>query len=153
VAASEDSDQGCRLGDRPGLRIVDWNRARRSQGVPGHEIATLFSMVVGPEGDAGAPRFVHVHMHPGSPPRLWHAHPGWTTTIVLSGSMDIEGETFTAGQMVVVAPHVSYGPLEPGPDGATFMEIFYGDAATRTDWDEADPRVGEYRHLGWIPPG
>ena len=152
MGASKDSGQRGDLRNRPGLRVVDWNEARRSQGVPGHEIATLFSVVVGPDDDPGAPRFVHVHMHPGSPPRLWHAHPGWTTTIVLAGSLDIEGESFTTGQMVVVSPNVSYGPLEPGPDGASFIEIFYGDTATGTDWDETDPRVSRYRELGWIPP-
>jgi hypothetical protein len=141
---------------RPGLRVVDWNLDRKTQGNPGHEIATLFSVVIG-DGDSAADnadpaRFVHVRMKPGSVPRLWHSHPGWTTTIVLEGSLDIEGQVFTAGQMVVVAPDVGYGPLTPGPDGAAFIEIFSGTAATRTDWDEADPRVAEYRGRGWIAP-
>jgi hypothetical protein len=140
------------LGDRPGLQIVDWNVGRRPQGIAGHEIADLFSLVVGPADDPGAPRFVHVRMAPGSPPRLWHSHPGWTTTFVLDGSMEIEGVSFTAGQMVLVAPNVGYGPLEPGPDGATFIEVFYGEVATTTDWDETDPRVAVYRERGWIPP-
>jgi hypothetical protein len=68
----------------------------------------------------------------------------------LRGTIDIEGQAFTAGQMVVVAPNVGYGPLTPGPDGADFIEIFSDTAATRTDWDEADPRVEEYRRHGWI---
>jgi quercetin dioxygenase-like cupin family protein len=135
---------------RAGLRVTDWNHGRKTQGNPGHEIATLFSVVIG-DGDSADPaRFVHVRMKPGSVPRLWHSHPSWTTTIVLEGSLDIEGQTFTAGQMVVVAPNVGYGPLKPGPDGAAFIEIFSDTAATRTDWDESDPRVAEYRGHGWI---
>ena len=87
---------------------------------------------------------------PDSVPRLWHSHPGWTATIVLEGALDIEGQAFTAGQLVVVAPNVGYGPLRPGPAGAAFIEIFSDTAATRTDWDETDPRVEEYRGHGWI---
>jgi len=138
------------LAARPGLRVVDWNHGRKRQGNPGYEIATLFSVVIGDGTSADPARFVHVRMEPGSVPRLWHSHPGWTTTIVLEGSLDIEGQTFTAGQLVVVAPDVGYGPLRPGPDGAAFIEIFSDTAATRTDWDESDPRVEEYRGRGWI---
>lgn len=138
------------LTSRPGLRVADWNTGRKIQGDPGYEIATLFSVVMGDSDSPDPARFVHVRMKPGSAPRLWHSHPGWTTTIVLEGCLDIEGTTFTAGQMVVVAPNIGYGPLEPGPEGASFIEIFSDTAATRTDWDEADPRVEEYRGRGWI---
>ena len=140
------------LHEREGLRIVDWNVDRRRQGVPGHEIASLFSLVVGEPDDPDAPRFVHVRMDPESPPRLWHSHPGWTTTVVLAGHMFVEGVAFGEGQMVVVAPDVSYGPLEPGPEGATFIEIFHGEQATSTRWDETDPRIAVYRERGWVPP-
>lgn len=138
------------LSSRPGLRVLDWNADRHVQGTADNEIATLFSLVVGDAGDDVAARFVHARMDPGGPPRLWHAHPGWTATIVLEGSMTIEDVPFTAGQMVVVAPGVAYGPIVPGPDGATFLEVFSGAAATETIWDEDDPRVGDYRRRGWI---
>lgn len=137
------------LSARPGLRVVDWNQDRKTQGNPGHEIATLFSVVIGDSTTADPARFVHVRMKPGSVPRLRHSHPGWTTTMVLEGALDIEGQTFTAGQLVVVAPDVSYGPLTPGPDGATFLEIFSDTAATGTDY-EPDARIAEYRGNGWI---
>ena len=132
-------------------RVVDWNKNRSPHGTPGNEIATLFSLVVGEDDDENAPSFVHAKMNADGPPRLWHSHPGWTTTIVLEGSIDIEGVTFTAGQMVQVAPNVSYGPLKAGPEGASFIEIF-GKDAKGTAWDEDDPRVAEYRSRGWIPP-
>jgi hypothetical protein len=144
---------------RPGIRVLDWNATRHAHGPPGSEIGTLFSLVVGDERDPSAARFVHARMDPSGPPRLWHSHPGWTTTIVLKGSLDIEGVTFAEGQMVVVAPNVGYGPLTAGPEGATFLEIFSDGAATKTAWDEDDPRVTEYRARGWIidappaPPG
>ena len=137
------------LSSRPGLRVVDLNKDRKTQGNPGYEIATLLSVVIGDDDSADPTRFVHVRMKPDSVPRLRHSHPGWTTTIVLEGSLEVEGQTFTAGQLVVVAPNVSYGPLKPGPDGATFLEIFPNTAATGTDY-EADPRVAEYRSRGWI---
>ena len=147
---SADADQPLR--HRPGLRIVDWNAGRRPQGTRGNEIATTFSQVVGSDDDPAAARFVHVVMVPDSVPRLRHSHPGWTTTIVLAGSIDIEGETFTAGQMVVVAPNVVYGPLVPGPDGAVFIEIFGDENATAIDWDAPGATIDEYRQRGWIPP-
>ena len=137
--------------DRPGLRILDWNVGRHPQGGPGHEIATLFSQVIGDPGDPGAPRFVHARMAPGSPPRLWHSHPGWTTTIVVEGTITIEGIRLTEGQMLVVEPNVFYGPIEPGPNGAAFIEIFSDERATDSEWDETDPRVAEYRDRGWVP--
>lgn len=139
------------LSERPGVTVLDWNGERRTMGNPGNEIATLFSLVVG-EGteDEHAARFVHCRMDPDGPPRLWHAHPGWTATIVLEGSMTIEGEEFTAGQIVLVEPGVAYGPIVPGPEGATFLEVFSGADATVTVWDEDDPRVEEYRERGWI---
>lgn len=138
------------LGDRPGVTVLDWNAGRRAIGTPGHEIATVFSLVVGDGGDEHAARFVHCRMDPDGPPRLAHSHPGWTATVVLDGSMTIEGERFGAGQLVLVAPGVAYGPIVPGPDGATFLEVFSGAAATATSWDESDLRVAEYRRLGWI---
>jgi hypothetical protein len=138
------------LHERPGVQVLDWNAARRTMGAPGHEIATLFSLVVGDAGDGHAARFVHCRMDPDGPPRLLHAHPGWTATIVIEGSMTIEDERFDVGQMVLVAPNVAYGPIVPGPEGATFLEIFSGVDATVTLWDEDDPRVEEYRGRGWI---
>ena len=138
------------LPERPGVRVLDWNAERRTVGTPSHEIATLFSLVVGEAGDEHAARFVHCRMDPDGPPRLWHAHPGWTATIVVEGSMTIEDVEFTAGQLVLVAPGVAYGPIVPGPAGATFLEVFAGAAATLTLWDEDDPRVEVYRRRGWI---
>lgn len=143
-------DQTTSLDGRPGVRILDWNDERHTMGKPGHEIATLFSLVVGGADDEHAARFVHCRMDPDGPPRLWHAHPGWTATIVLEGSMTIEDVTFTTGQMVMVAPGVAYGPIVPGPEGATFLEVFSATAATVTLWDEDDPRVEDYRARGWI---
>ncbi len=136
--------------ERPGVKVLDWNAERRTMGTPGHEIATLFSLVVGEAGDEHAARFVHCRMDPDGPPRLWHAHPGWTATIVVEGSMTIEDVEFAAGQLVLVAPGVAYGPIVPGPEGATFLEVFSGTAATVTLWDEEDPLVDEYRGRGWI---
>jgi len=144
------SGEASPLRERPGVQVIDWNAARRTMGAPGHEIATLFSLVVGDAGDEHAARFVHCRMDPGGPSRLWHAHPGWTATIVLEGSMTIEDEWFHAGQLVLVAPNVSYGPIVPGPEGAAFLEVFSGAEATATLWDEDDPRVEEYRGRGWI---
>ena len=138
------------LRDRPGVQVLNWNAARRSMGSPGYEIATLFSLVVGDPGDEHAARFVHCRMDPDGPPRLVHAHPGWTATIVLEGSMMIEDERFDVGQLVVVAPNVAYGPIVPGPEGAAFLEIFSGVDATVTRWEEDDPRVEQYRGRGWI---
>lgn len=138
------------LSERPGVQVLDWNADRRTMGRPGHEIATVFSVVVGDAGDGQAARFVHCRMDPGGPPRLWHAHPGWTATIVLEGSMTVEDVELAAGQLVVVAPGVGYGPIVPGEQGATFLEVFSGVAATQTIWDETDPRVEAYRSRGWI---
>jgi uncharacterized protein (TIGR02246 family) len=138
------------LASRPGIRLIDWNADRTVQGRPGEEIATLFSLVVGAPDDEHAARIVHARMGPGGPPRLWHAHPGATATIVLEGSMTVEDVELTSGQMVSVDAGVAYGPIQPGPDGATFVEVFSGVAATETLWDEADPRVDEYRARGWI---
>jgi hypothetical protein len=152
MTTANDADAAGALHRRQGLRVLDWNADRHRQGIPGHEIASIFSVVVGDQDDPRAPRFVHVRMDPDGPPRLWHSHPGWTTTVVLAGSMKVEGINFTEGQMVVVAPNVPYGPLEPGPEGATFLEIFHGEGATPTIWDESDRRVAEYREKGWIPP-
>lgn len=139
------------LPERPGVTVLDGNGERRAMGKAGHEIATVFSLVVGDgPADEHAARFVHCRMDPDGPPRLWHAHPGWTATTVLEGAMTIEGEEFTAGQMVLVEPGVAYGPIVPGPEGATFLEVFSGSAATATLWDEQDPRVEDYRARGWI---
>ncbi|MBL7494112.1 hypothetical protein I6A60_25045 [Frankia sp. AgB1.9] len=142
------------LRERPGVRIVDWNKDRHPQGQPGEVIATLFSLVLGDRADPDAVRFTHARMAPGSGPRLWHAHADWTASIVLEGSLTVEGVTLTAGQLVAVAPDVAYGPLTPGPAGATVLEIFASARATQTQWDDDDPRVGDYRRRGWIldPP-
>jgi hypothetical protein len=140
--------------ERPGVRVVDWNADRHPQGRPGDVIASLYSLVVGDRADPTAVRFTHARMAPGSGPRLWHAHADWTTSIVLEGSLVVEGVTLTAGQMVVVAPDVAYGPLTPGPEGATVLEIFASARATHTQWDDDDPLVQDYRQRGWItdPP-
>jgi hypothetical protein len=42
---------------RPGLRVVDWNHGRKTQGNRGHEIATLFSVVIGDSDSADPARF------------------------------------------------------------------------------------------------
>jgi hypothetical protein len=141
------------LYNRPGLQVVDWNENRSPQGTPGNVIASIFSQVVGDDDDnPRSARFVHVRMEPNSVPRLAHSHPGWTTTMILEGSIDIEGVIFTEGQMVVVGPDVIYGPLKPGPEGATFIEIFDDSGSQGIYWD-ADPElVAEYREKGWIPP-
>jgi hypothetical protein len=106
--------------------------------------------VVGDRDDDNAARFVLAQMDPNGPPRLRHSHSGWTSTIVLSGSVDIEGVTFTAGQLVLVAPDVVYGPITPGPDGASVLEIFTDGAATGSFWDAPDSQVNDYRERGWI---
>jgi hypothetical protein len=140
--------------DRTGVTLLDWNVGRRPHGRPGGVIASLFSLVVGDPADPSAARFTHARMEPDGPPRLWHAHDDWTVSIVLEGSIEVEGVQLTAGQLVLVEPGVPYGPLIPGPQGATVLEIFATAAATTTRWDSDDPRVTAYRERGWIldPP-
>jgi hypothetical protein len=131
---------------RPGLRVVDWNEDRLERG-----IASASGMIViGDPDDERAARFVHIRMAPGSPPRVRHAHHGWTSTIVLEGSLEIEGAVFTKGQMVIVEPNHFYGPLTPGREGATIIEMFHGDAAVLPICDETDPLFNEHRRRGWI---
>ncbi len=93
---------------------VDWNEDRSPQGTPGKQIATVFNLVVGAERDPQRRSSSTPGRNRTARRRLAHSHSGWTATIVLEGSIDIDGVVFTEGMMVVVGPDVICGPASTG---------------------------------------
>jgi hypothetical protein len=89
----------------------------------GVEFAVL---VLGEPDDAGAPVAVIVRA-PGAatgsalPPR--HHHGTTSATLVLEGSIQIDGRDNQRGAMRVVPPGTVYGEAV-GPEGCTFLELF-----------------------------
>jgi quercetin dioxygenase-like cupin family protein len=118
----------------PGIHVWDWNEKRLRDG----RASILF-----PLGDAtNENRAVWSQFHYGEGQIApAHSHSGWTFVVVIGGSGTVGDVELTTGQMVLVEPYVVYGPIAPGPDGITCMEIFENVPAVEPIWDLDAPDV------------
>lgn len=55
-----------------------------------------------------------------------HDHPTDYCSIVVEGSIEMRGETFTVGDIRFVKADTMYGPINIGPHGATLLEFHPG---------------------------
>lgn len=53
-----------------------------------------------------------------------HAHPTHRFEVVVRGSMEANGRTLVAGDVMIADPGEFYGPNMAGPDGCTTVEVF-----------------------------
>ena len=115
----------------PGMFVDDWN------GGLTHAPETSFcEFVLGGDEDPDAPRMYYARIEADqSGPR--HAHAGWTINVVLQGNCRMGDIDLNPGQVLTCAPNIQYGPLMPGPEGVTILEIFDSALARRPIW--ADP--------------
>jgi hypothetical protein len=123
------------LEDIPGVRIRNWNENRQRK-----DTASSIFTLGWPAADASQPCWVQFRYEPG-----WrapaHAHSGWSCTVVLEGSWIAGGVEYGPGEMIIVAPNVTYGPFDPGPNGVLCVEFFENQAALPPIWDDNDPDV------------
>jgi hypothetical protein len=123
-----------KLDDKPGVHVLDWkeNRQRRK------ESSRYFPL--GPSQEKDRPLWNQVNRQPGNVAPA-HSHAGWTCTVVLEGSLSLDGVEFGPGQMILVEPHVHYGPLIAGPTGVSFIEFYENQGTLAPIWDMTDPAV------------
>ncbi|GEM_PF-3033479 len=53
-----------------------------------------------------------------------HSHSTRATCFILRGSVTVGGRLMEPGDVYSVAPNTVYGPLEMGPEGCEFLDIF-----------------------------
>jgi anti-sigma factor ChrR (cupin superfamily) len=53
-----------------------------------------------------------------------HSHPCERFEVIARGTLDIEGRTYVAGDVLTAKPYEFYGPKTAGPDGCMTIEIF-----------------------------
>ena len=99
---------------------------------------------LGGPADHDCPAVTYVRIEPHqSGPR--HAHAGWTINIVIEGSCCMGEIVLAPGDVLTCAPNVQYGPLVPGPDGVTLLEIFDRLSGRPPVWDDpSDPLAADY---------
>ena len=78
---------------------------------------------MGDENDDEAPIAVVLSMEPGYVITR-HAHPCERVEVVLRGSIETEGRTFVAGDVMTAHANEFYGPKVCGPEGCTTLEVF-----------------------------
>ena len=57
-----------------------------------------------------------------------HRHTADEIVYILSGTVDIDGTRYEAGDALWIGAHTEYGPLTAGPEGMTFLLIRQGAA-------------------------
>ena len=104
---------------------VPW-QANRATKVDGKDQTLLRSkLYLNPARDPAMLRLVE-YMPGYTEPR--HRHMAAEIVYVVSGSVDIDGTLYEAGDALWIDAHTEYGPLTAGPQGMTFLLIRQGPA-------------------------
>jgi quercetin dioxygenase-like cupin family protein len=91
--------------------------------------------LLGAKDASNCPSVTYVRLEPHQAgPR--HAHDGWTINVVIEGSCRMGDLALAAGDVLTCAPNKQYGPLTPGPNGVTLLEIFDKLSGRSPIWDD-----------------
>jgi anti-sigma factor ChrR (cupin superfamily) len=61
-----------------------------------------------------------------------HSHPSFRFEVIVRGSIETEGRTLVAGDIMTAEPYEFYGPKICGPEGCTTIEIFSNRVGSHT---------------------
>ena len=86
--------------------------------------------VLGDESDDNAPVAVILRLDPHCVV-VRHSHPCERFEVVVSGTIEAEGETFGPGDVMIARAGEAYGPNVAGPEGAVTVEVFSTLAGTQ----------------------
>ena len=115
----------------PGMTMHNWNDNQLH--APQYSYRPFF--LGNADGDPANINYVRMEPHQRAPR---HAHAGWTMNVVLAGGCLMGEHPMKSGDVLICEPGIQYGPIVPGPEGVTLLEIFDKVSGLPITWDNPD---------------